>query len=218
MGGAAEDLRAAYQGAPPNTPVPDEAQPWVLDPARADFKRRIPKPFDDGLKPVSGRESIEATVTPVLLDGSTLTPRPSAMTVAHPTHAQRLLLSWAREPGWVLVGIEQAPDWELAGGMLPVPEAHLDSFLPVLAALGVPLKDAREVSHAPSFRGLAPAPPGTTGVGSPHEPVAWAPPGDAEPQRRRARPPRRRGLAPAGPPDDGAHPPADPGEPMAGAP
>ncbi len=215
MGGAAEDLQAAYAGMPRRLEVPPEAEGWVLDPARADFRRRMPRPFDDGLKPMTGRASIEAAQTPYRPeDEGHQAPRPSAMTVTQPTHAQRLLLSWAREPGVVLVGIEQAPAWDVVGGMLPVPEAHLTSLLPVFAALGVPLKDLREVSHAAPVRRIAPAAPGAFRAGPTNQLAQWAPPGDAEPQRRRARPPRGARLAPAQPSDDGAHPPADPGAPV----
>src|SRR5689334_21607179 len=129
MGGALQDLQAAYAGAPRPTETPAEAQPWVLDPGRADFRRRMPRPFDDGLRPVSGRASIEADATPVAMNGEALADRPSAMTIPQSTPAQRLLLSYAREPGVVLVGIEQAPEWDVVGGMLPVPEAHLTSLL-----------------------------------------------------------------------------------------
>ncbi len=216
MGGALGELSGYV--APRPLDVAPEAEGWVLDPARADFKRRLPRPFDDGLKPMTGRQSIEANATPVATNGEALADRPSAMTVAQPTHAQRLLLSWAREPGVVLVGIEQAPAWDVVGGMLPVPEAHLESLLPVFAALGVPLKDLREVSDAAPVRRPAPASAGAIRASAADQFAQWAPPGDAEPQRRRPRPARRRGLATPGPSDDGAHPPTDPGEPMEGTP
>src|SRR5690348_6800242 len=119
MGGALQELAGAYAGAPLGGETPAEAVPLVLDPGRADFRRRMPRPFDDGLRPVSGRASIEADATPVATNGEPLADRPSAMTVAHSTPAQRLLLSYAREPGVVLVGIEQAPEWDVIGGMLP---------------------------------------------------------------------------------------------------
>src|SRR3954471_5158585 len=195
MGDALQDFQAGYAGVPRMSETPPEAQDWVLDPARPDFRRRMPRPFDDGLRPISGRASIEANAVAVATNGEALAARPSAMTVATAVGTQRLLLSWAREPGLVLVGIEQAPEWDVVGGMLSVPEAHLQSLLPVFAALGVPLKDLREVSGAAPIWGPASTPPGATGVGPADEPPHWSPPGDAVPQRRRPRPPRRSRLA-----------------------
>jgi hypothetical protein len=105
----------------------------IVSPALPNFRARIQPPAPDG----SEREpELKGAMAPL----ETPVVHYDVAARAKELGLQRLVFSWHRS-GDVLVGVEQAPDWELVGASVRIKEEHLRAALPIFERLGTRIKD-----------------------------------------------------------------------------
>jgi hypothetical protein len=136
-GAAIEAFRTAPGPMPPAATAVRQLD-TVVNPASPHFRQMIQPPAPD---PVS--DAPEPPLTGAMAVGGQMSATPATLTGLQvnlgPRSEQRVVLMWGKQG--VLVGVERAPDWDLAGAPITVSEVEIDAVLRVLRLLDVRVKD-----------------------------------------------------------------------------